>query len=683
MIKVKKLICVLLSTVLVLMSTINIYGISEGQRLIELELMEDSDDLQEYSWMRRGELAKLVCEYMKVDVELIEKTETSYYSDIDSDNPYYKYVNYLCEEGIMVGNGNSLFSPDGIVTEEMVATVLLRVLGYEPEWGSAVPMFRSMSGDIYGWDLYHVEKRHVYTYFYRALGIFMRNSTETLSKNLGYQNEEYILYGAYRGEYDQTEYTDIEGNKIDSDELFTPVTGTRYIYEQQKNFNYALIDEDGSMIFGGEHVKINTFDNNQEGICLIHNNEYIMLDSELNIIEEGVVPKIEGMYPVEITDHTIMYFSGDQYYELYDWEGELLIGNEKLNASSSFFLIDSLDDKRFVRVTYIDKITEVQKDIIYDVIQQKIVIGPLSNIYSMEFQGDYFMYKAFIKSNDEEGLPSTVIGNLYGIGNITTGEVTEIIAKNVNDREYSFMGEYIAYKNEGVIEFLDYDLNTVSVLDTDSVTYLNWGYYKTNENEIIRIIDVYGNVLIEDFFGEYGYDKERGQIYADYYEYIYYYDKELKLVSKNTGSIPGAHYYEVKYLCANGNYVAVANGKYILQNTMGETLFDAGWGSYLMYNYQMDYIIHFNGEQYELLDSSGELINGMSGYTRMDFVGNEYIEVYDGEKTFLVNKNLEMTFEPIIGNVHFSTYWKYNSVSDLRLIAPKLLISRETVGLSN
>ncbi len=74
----------------------------------------------------------------------LEGTQTSkesYFSDIPSDNWGARYANIAADAGITMGVGNNMFAPDEIITSSQFATLILRNIGENPDWQTAINVF--------------------------------------------------------------------------------------------------------------------------------------------------------------------------------------------------------------------------------------------------------------------------------------------------------------------------------------------------------------------------------------------------------------------------------------------------------------------------------------------------------------------------------------------------------------
>ena len=70
--------------------------------------------------------------------ENVQTSNTSYFSDIKSDNWGAKYANIAKDKGIASGVGNDMFAPNDTITASQFATLILRNMGENPDWETAV-----------------------------------------------------------------------------------------------------------------------------------------------------------------------------------------------------------------------------------------------------------------------------------------------------------------------------------------------------------------------------------------------------------------------------------------------------------------------------------------------------------------------------------------------------------------
>ncbi len=73
--------------------------------------------------------------------ENAETEKVSYFSDIASENWGAKYANIARDKGIAAGVGDGLFAPNDMVTASQFATLILRNIGENPDWQTAINIF--------------------------------------------------------------------------------------------------------------------------------------------------------------------------------------------------------------------------------------------------------------------------------------------------------------------------------------------------------------------------------------------------------------------------------------------------------------------------------------------------------------------------------------------------------------
>ena len=73
--------------------------------------------------------------------ENIPTSDTSYFADIQSDNWGAKYANIARDKGIAAGVGDGMFAPDEMITASQFATLILRNMGENPDWQTAINTF--------------------------------------------------------------------------------------------------------------------------------------------------------------------------------------------------------------------------------------------------------------------------------------------------------------------------------------------------------------------------------------------------------------------------------------------------------------------------------------------------------------------------------------------------------------
>jgi len=138
----RRTLSILLILVLVLSSIPVVFAanhMSAGAQLKVLGLIEGNleGDLMEDKTFTRAELAVMLARLNGVENEAIAFNIIPPFNDVEG-HWAAAYISYAEEEEWMIGVGDNQFNPNSLVSEQMVATTMLRVLGYDPEWPTAI-----------------------------------------------------------------------------------------------------------------------------------------------------------------------------------------------------------------------------------------------------------------------------------------------------------------------------------------------------------------------------------------------------------------------------------------------------------------------------------------------------------------------------------------------------------------
>ncbi len=99
----------------------------------QLGIMQDDENnmFNAGNFMTRKDFAQTIVNFADLHGIAPSKDSASEYNDVSATNPYYPAIYAVTKMGYMKGTGNGAFSPDGTVTIEQAAKVLVSVLGYE------------------------------------------------------------------------------------------------------------------------------------------------------------------------------------------------------------------------------------------------------------------------------------------------------------------------------------------------------------------------------------------------------------------------------------------------------------------------------------------------------------------------------------------------------------------------
>lgn len=105
---------------------------------------DENGNLMEENALTRAELAVLVAELNGVKENAKTYAIAPEFKDVKADDWFGPYVAYAAKEGWFKGDDEGNFNPTATVSDQTMATVMLRALGYEPAWDTAVSEAKAM-----------------------------------------------------------------------------------------------------------------------------------------------------------------------------------------------------------------------------------------------------------------------------------------------------------------------------------------------------------------------------------------------------------------------------------------------------------------------------------------------------------------------------------------------------------
>ena len=129
-------------------------GHTYGEMLFDMGLVKGDDEgnLNEENTITRAEMMVLLARLYGVEDEAMNFPLESTFTDVDADKWYAPYVAYAQVNGWTKGDGDGTFGPMDLVTADMAATFLLRVLGYDDpadfEFENAVEFAATLGIDV-------------------------------------------------------------------------------------------------------------------------------------------------------------------------------------------------------------------------------------------------------------------------------------------------------------------------------------------------------------------------------------------------------------------------------------------------------------------------------------------------------------------------------------------------------
>lgn len=98
----------------------------------------------------RGQVAKIIAHALKLDTKNVENPG---YTDVPESHLYYKEIALLTSEGIVKGNGNSLFNPEENITREQMATMIAKAFDLSKANLDVIPFNDVNSENIHASDI--------------------------------------------------------------------------------------------------------------------------------------------------------------------------------------------------------------------------------------------------------------------------------------------------------------------------------------------------------------------------------------------------------------------------------------------------------------------------------------------------------------------------------------------------
>lgn len=153
------------------------YGVLSG---------DANGNLNETQTIDRATMYTVLIKLLGKDAEAKAYTVPSTFSDDDT-NWAANYIAFAEKEGLTKGIGNGLFSPNGKVTLQQMATIMLRALGYEADYNTAIADATAqglLKGVVESDNAGIVVKSDVYTSMVNTLNAPVKGSTELLGNVL-------------------------------------------------------------------------------------------------------------------------------------------------------------------------------------------------------------------------------------------------------------------------------------------------------------------------------------------------------------------------------------------------------------------------------------------------------------------------------------------------------------------
>jgi len=146
---------------------------------------DENGNLMEDQSLTRAELAVLVAELNGVKENAKTYAIAPEFADVTADDWFGPYVAYAAKEGWFKGDTEGNFNPNGTVSDQTMATVMLRALGYEPAWETAVSEAKAMGLPVGAADASMMTRGEAFATMWGVVNTPKKDSDVALGVELG------------------------------------------------------------------------------------------------------------------------------------------------------------------------------------------------------------------------------------------------------------------------------------------------------------------------------------------------------------------------------------------------------------------------------------------------------------------------------------------------------------------
>ncbi len=460
----KRIIISLLCCVILFGNTVMAH--TSGEKLQDLGIISgDSDgNLLEDEPLTRAQLAVIVCQLNKVSEEAKGYTVNQGFDDVSDNSWYAPYVNYAKNKGWLNGTSATTFNPDGVVTEEMVAIVLERILGYDPTWGQATEYAENLGIYVEVQKADTILRREVFEYMYQTLFQTPKGSESMLYESLGLDiHEAYMHLKGLRMDEDYNfDYVDVYGKAIQTD-------FQKSLEENGDTSYYTSYSEDAS-----------------KELTFLSDDEYVIQEEDGRLVKQLKWSELgDASKDYQLTAIRPEYIILSEYVDgyivndyVYDWSGSLI----ELPMDEPNHFCEASDDGYVVVQMLPTDYREVTDIYLYDTQTKRIVEDVYPYELGSKIGEDLWLFSKYGSDYD----------NQYEIRNLKT-------------------------KEKNAFSFAD--------RSSDYTYYLEWNYgmnrgvvYKYNQDEEgtfsdTLLIDLKGKIVAESPYYVYDYAFDNGSLY--------------------------------------------------------------------------------------------------------------------------------------------------------------------------
>ncbi len=146
---------------------------------------DENGNLMEDKGLSRAELAVLVAELNGVKENAKAYAIAPEFNDVQANDWFAPYVAYAAKEGWFKGDELGNFNPKGDVSSQMIATVMLRALGYDPAWTTAVAEAQAMGLPVGAADAMAMKRAEAFVTMWGVVNTPKKGSDVALGVELG------------------------------------------------------------------------------------------------------------------------------------------------------------------------------------------------------------------------------------------------------------------------------------------------------------------------------------------------------------------------------------------------------------------------------------------------------------------------------------------------------------------
>jgi len=160
---------------------------SDGEKLQSLGFIagDVNGNLMESNMLTRAELTVLVAELNGIKENAKTYAIQSTFNDVNPNEWYGPYVAYAEKEGWFKGDSNGNFNPNDPVSNQMMATVMLRTLEYDTTWNTAISDAQSIGVPVNAQVPSSMTRGEAFSTLWQVVNIPKRGSDIVLGVELG------------------------------------------------------------------------------------------------------------------------------------------------------------------------------------------------------------------------------------------------------------------------------------------------------------------------------------------------------------------------------------------------------------------------------------------------------------------------------------------------------------------